>query len=200
VVALIPQTVDEVADTYRPLIRSAIHRTSKRTGARLSPDEQEDVYQLVFLKLIERNFLPRCHAFLSANPGRKFSTSLYTFVQNLTSNYMRDRGRRMGRFVTEADFRVERAYEGGSWGLRPSTPLQTTCESHEDRILARQYLGEIAGFLMDEPEILATVNAALEAGGELMSLDVVYKGRKLTRATVRRYVKRLKARALEVAA
>ena len=214
----VPRDVEQVDQRYRALITSTIYRVTRGFSTRLDEDEVDDVVQHVYLKMLERNFLSRCQTYLDAHPDKSFTVSLITFVRNLSMNYLRDRGRRTDRFVEYGtDMGPSGAFEGTVMhygtgetdaGYRShgeatgKGTLLLSVESHENQILTRQYLGEIAGFLMTEPEIAAVIEAALANGGSLTSseLTLYRNGKPLNDSTVRRYVRRLKARVREVAA
>jgi len=80
--ANVPTTVQELVERYDRLILWGIHRTA---GVRLTEDEVQDIRQQVYVRIIERDFLGRCRVYYATHEG-KFSTSLTTFVRNVTLN------------------------------------------------------------------------------------------------------------------
>jgi DNA-directed RNA polymerase specialized sigma24 family protein len=125
--------MDELVDRYGRLITWAIKLTADSKSVRLSPEDVEDAYQHVLVRVWEQDFLTRCRAYYATHEGR-FSTSLKTLTVRATLNFLRP--------VEKERRRFESLDDAGMVGVT---------HSGEDALIARAVLARLEQCLSQQP-------------------------------------------------
>lgn len=79
----VPDSMDELVADYDRFVFWSLRKFSRRS---LDEDELLDLRQMVYLRIIERDFLARCRAYYTEHEGR-FITSLSALVRNVLYSY-----------------------------------------------------------------------------------------------------------------
>lgn len=79
----VPDTVEELVSDYDRFVFWSLRRFGGRV---LAEDEVEDLRQMVYIRIIEKDFLSRCRIYYETHEGR-FITSLSALVRNVLYNY-----------------------------------------------------------------------------------------------------------------